>query len=131
MKTCSKCKQEKDELEFYRMGDGRRPSCKTCDRAYQGTWQRRNPDKARKYNSKWHRENWLEIQKRKRFSRYGITELGPRCEVCGSESRLCADHDHTTGKFRGTLCNKCNSVLGLANDSIDTLLKLIEYLRDK
>jgi hypothetical protein len=38
--------------------------------------------------------------------------LSQGCEVCGSMKNLHCDHDHTTGKVRGCLCNKCNVNLG-------------------
>ncbi len=55
------------------------------------------------------------------------------CLICKNPEtngrRLSVDHDHKTGKIRGLLCQKCNTLLGCANDSIDILLKSIEYLR--
>lgn len=55
------------------------------------------------------------------------------CEVCKTlESqmtrKLCFDHNHSTGKFRGWLCGKCNTALGNMKDSPELLKKLIEYL---
>lgn len=53
------------------------------------------------------------------------------CEVCGeaqTPKNMHFDHDHETGKFRGWLCTKCNTALGLANDSPELLLKLALYL---
>lgn len=50
------------------------------------------------------------------------------CEVCGGEGRICFDHDHQTGAFRGWLCTACNSTLGLAKDDPALLLKLAAYL---
>jgi hypothetical protein len=38
------------------------------------------------------------------------------------------DHNHETGKFRGILCLKCNSLLGMAGDSARVLAKAIGYL---
>ncbi len=51
-----------------------------------------------------------------------------QCEVCGSGERICFDHDHKTGKFRGWICNGCNAALGHARDNTEVLQKLIEYL---
>lgn len=39
------------------------------------------------------------------------------------------DHCHTTGKFRGNLCENCNLGLGRFKDSIDNLNKAIDYLQ--
>lgn len=52
------------------------------------------------------------------------------CEVCGTVGRrgVVWDHNHETGQFRGWLCDRCNRVLGLAGDSIATLLALALYV---
>ena len=56
------------------------------------------------------------------------------CECCGEPLRggrgTNWDHDHETGKFRGWICNGCNCALGYARDSIETLQKLENYLRN-
>ena len=51
------------------------------------------------------------------------------CATCGSKERLCIDHDHVTGKVRGMLCDDCNLALGKVKDSIDTLTRMVEYLK--
>lgn len=54
------------------------------------------------------------------------------CAICGNapktNKRLAIDHDHTTGKVRGLLCDKCNCGLGLFKDSTELLLRAIKYL---
>lgn len=50
------------------------------------------------------------------------------CTVCGSNKRICFDHNHKTGYFRGWLCNSCNVALGCVNDDADLLRKLANYL---
>jgi hypothetical protein len=53
-----------------------------------------------------------------------------KCEICRqSDVRICFDHCHETNLFRGWLCVRCNSVLGLAKDDINILEKLIDYLK--
>lgn len=66
-------------------------------------------------------------------------EANKRCEICGrtieettqnpnnrfKAKRLCVDHDHTTNKFRGVLCQRCNRQLGWyesCKDAIDAYL---------
>jgi len=74
--------------------------------------------------------------------KYGLTieefqtkldEQSNVCAVCKqpnqTEKRLAVDHCHETNKIRDLLCYKCNGALGLVNDNIELLLKLIEYLK--
>ena len=63
----------------------------------------------------------------------GIAELerhplGDRCAACGSTFNLVRDHDHRTGKWRGTLCHYCNIALGYLEDDLLRLEALIAYL---
>jgi hypothetical protein len=46
------------------------------------------------------------------------------------KNHLCVDHNHSTGKIRGLLCDKCNRGIGLLCDSIDLLNNAIKYLHD-
>lgn len=54
--------------------------------------------------------------------------LKAKCEICGDTYRLCWDHDHATGKPRGTLCSRCNTGLGMFRDDANFLRRAIEYL---
>lgn len=64
-----------------------------------------------------------------KVSKYGISApTKTSCEVCGSTKKLCIDHDHATGKVRGTLCDACNKVLGLMNDDPARLRAAATYL---
>jgi len=54
------------------------------------------------------------------------------CHACGKAEeldKLCMDHSHTTGKYRGWLCRTCNRILGLAKDSPELLEGLSAYVR--
>jgi len=74
---------------------------------------------------------------------YGITpaqyaellaKQGGGCAICGdpptSTRDLSIDHDHTTGKVRGLLCNCCNPGLGYFKDNESRLHRAIAYLRE-
>lgn len=50
------------------------------------------------------------------------------CEICGSDKKLCWDHSHETGLFRGILCSNCNTAIGLFKDDIQILRQAIKYL---
>jgi hypothetical protein len=58
---------------------------------------------------------------------------GEDCAICGDRlgtgRKLHLDHDHTTGRIRGFLCNLCNAGLGHFADNEDILLRAISYLR--
>jgi hypothetical protein len=54
-----------------------------------------------------------------------------KCAICEGpplKQMFCIDHCHKTGKIRGLLCHKCNSGLGLFNDSSSTLRSAFQYL---
>ena len=39
------------------------------------------------------------------------------------------DHDHQTGKFRGIICQPCNSIMGNLQDNISIAKKVLIYTR--
>lgn len=51
------------------------------------------------------------------------------CEICGRGGNIVFDHSHKTKKFRGWTCDRCNVALGMVEDSITVLEKLIIYLK--
>jgi len=53
------------------------------------------------------------------------------CEVCRATENLCYDHSHITGEFRGTLCKRCNSAIGLLDEDLQRLGQAIKYLRGR
>jgi len=66
----------------------------------------------------------------KRFRAYGVRpeQMLRACEICGSTENLVADHDHSTGLFRGTLCEDCNFGLGRFKDQPELLSRARLYL---
>lgn len=75
-------------------------------------------------------------------TRYGLTLdevevmlTDARCAICGTDDfsnsrtgRPDIDHDHKTGRVRGTLCSQCNTGIGLMNDNPALLRKAAAYL---
>jgi hypothetical protein len=57
------------------------------------------------------------------------------CDCCSKKTdRLCLDHCHKTLKFRGWVCNECNTGLGLLGDNkegLNVALKYLESCNDK
>ncbi len=51
-----------------------------------------------------------------------------QCEICGAFGRICFDHNHDTGEFRGWICHRCNVVLGFVKDNTELLKALSNYL---
>jgi hypothetical protein len=64
------------------------------------------------------------------------------CAICGRPEMvvdnkkhrikdLSVDHNHKTNKIRGLLCQKCNHLIGLANENLNILLSAINYLKTR
>lgn len=78
---------------------------------------------------------------KRRMKRYGVDELWYEfklqeqlnlCDICletlvpGKTTHI--DHNHTTGKVRGLLCNHCNYLIGNAKEDKFRLMQAIKYL---
>ena len=130
MKTCYKCKEEKNVEDFYFRNKAkgiRRSLCKECDKARV---------------KKRHEENPLRAKHNDLMRKYGITledhtkmfeDQKGVCAICrkpgdGRWESLCVDHCHTTNNVRALLCRNCNMVLGQVNDNVDLLQSCIDYL---
>lgn len=60
-----------------------------------------------------------------------LAAQGGSCAVCECKPRgqqLAVDHDHATGLIRGLLCKNCNQTLGAVRDSVDRLMRYVNYL---
>ena len=50
------------------------------------------------------------------------------CECCGKiPVKWCLDHDHSTNKFRGWLCDKCNTAIGNLGDDMGGIVNALNY----
>jgi hypothetical protein len=93
-----------------------------------------NPNEERKRTYAWRRSHKAQlklISDRARLARQARLAGRPRpktCEQCGRPGRVCFDHCHESNEFRGWLCHKCNTVLGMVDDSPMLLRRLAKYL---
>ena len=108
-------------------------------RAKARQWRLDNPERVIAYRKANRRKSYLQEARRK----YGITpdwfeaqmtEQGAACATChkpfcwdDKQTKPHIDHCHASGKARGILCNRCNTVLGLVGDQADLLISLAEY----
>ena len=134
--------------------DGSTRRCRKCrlasHRKASKKWQSRNLEKCNARTRKWREKNKDKDRlTRRRFvlkKQYGLTPekveemfefQGRKCANpgCGSISPgrtgwdWSIDHNHTTFRVRGILCNGCNTALGLLKESRDRILGLAEYLK--
>lgn len=111
-------------------------------------WRDNNTDAAReasrKSQEKRRRETPETVKREKVRSKYRLSDRqldelymrsGGLCEACGIElteggrHKACIDHDHDTGIVRGLLCTRCNTALGMLDDSPKRLMALLRYLQ--
>lgn len=152
LRRCRKCDAQKPQTEEFFARHNMAPAglmtvCRSC--RYPVPTDLANAEKARAYRRS-HRKQCKAIERRAYMrSKYGISEeeydalfqeQGGVCAICErpelvstirSEGprRLAIDHDHKTGKVRGLLCFRCNTMLGRLLDNVCVLNRAIEYLQ--
>lgn len=114
---CSACGKVKVNMK------GGRWKCTVARKEQRGNW-RNTPSYIKRKEHKIPRSKTTRVSKGKGFAHL----RGDHCEICGSSENLCGDHNHATGKFRGTLCRGCNFGIGFFKDQIALLSEAIAYL---
>lgn len=82
-------------------------------RAYRREWQRRYRASLGREVSGLRENHGLTIE----AARAALAAKPETCEICDRKARLCYDHDHLTGAFRGWLCYRCNHGLHMLEDA--------------
>jgi hypothetical protein len=81
-------------------------------------------DKLNPYCKKCCKRNKKEVDNLKR-----LHPKPEQCQCCGSTShRLMLDHDHVTLEYRGWICIKCNTAIGMLGDNIEGVTQALHYL---
>lgn len=120
LKLCTKCKIEKpaDTIHFRKnknVKSGLDSWCRDCANEYRNNRRKLIPPK------EWNvpeDELWKFIE----------AKVSKECIICGLPAEV-VDHDHSTGKIRGALCQRCNMGLGHFRDNPELLELAAMYLR--
>ena len=142
---CHICDRQLPNSKFYRRKSGPRKGgiihpCKDCGKIQSAKFRKQNPELKRKLAKKWYYKNKPSAKNTSLKCNYGITleeykamlkTQNGVCAVCKEppiSKALCVDHCHKTGKIRGLLCSKCNSLIGFANEGAEVLNSAAVYL---
>lgn len=112
-------------------------------RAYQAAWRKKNRARIRAWNRKHYKYDPVKARDKALRRKFGITLAAYEklralqangCAICpvtkpGGRGTWHVDHDHSTGKVRGLLCQNCNIGLGNFRDNEVLLARAAAYLR--
>lgn len=102
-------------------------------RAWRKTWdaKMRLKDKERQRRGQLLRQYGISVEDFEQL----LENQNGLCAICRTDNwgahGPVVDHNHATDKVRGILCNKCNLGIGHLNDSISSLERAIEYLKER
>lgn len=111
-------------------------------KAYQKRWREQNKARIKERMRLYYLDNKEEMKaaQKERYNlpadraRRGLPEptrsAPERCECCGKESnRMALDHCHETNTFRGWLCLRCNTGIGMLGDNLEGIESALTYLK--
>lgn len=129
MRTCYKCKEDKDLDEFPNNKGkplGKAYICKECARVSQKGHYSKEQIRFKNRKANWKGKYGLTP---KQF--YILLEVqNYKCKICREDLEVpCVDHCHDTGRVRGLLCRNCNLGIGYFKDNIELLDYAKDYLR--
>lgn len=153
MQVCRRCKVSKSVDQFWKnstKSTGLIQYCKGCTNLNHKECRDRQKNGTIKHIIKFSKKDigtveYKEHQRDRVLKKnYGITledynklfsDQKGCCVICNIHQTelkrpLDVDHNHKTGKVRGLLCAKCNTGIGLFNDNVELLNKVIEYLEN-
>lgn len=126
-KTCAKCRETKQLVDFHRQPSGpkgRHSYCKSCANALQRGVRKRTDTTERRRERLLGQRYGLTVAQRDHM----LSEQGGLCAICKlPPAKPVVDHCHDSGAVRGILCHGCN--LKLAGiDKPEFLAAALAYL---
>ena len=142
-RICTQCKHKlpathKYFYSDYRTKDGLQARCKTCMNTNHKKYYENHKEEIRAYKRKYKEKHKQRYKEQRLIRNYGITlkqynkifnQQKGVCAICEQDSKLYVDHNHSTKRVRGLLCNNCNNGLGRFKDNINFLENAIQYLK--
>lgn len=133
-KKCTVCHTERLLSEYWEnqmARDGRRTQCKSCWYKKRKQHRKDNPEKHLDYSLRTRFDITLDEYKSKLLQQRGVCVICGQPETATSRGKvklLSVDHNHSNGQIRGLLCDKCNHLIGNANEDIAVLDSAIRYI---
>jgi hypothetical protein len=117
LNLCARCKSaERDAGKGY---------CKSCQIEYSREYANKPEVRDRQYR-KLYGIGVIEYEDMLKSQNYACALcLTPQIQLL---IKLSVDHCHSDGKVRGLLCHPCNTFLGLIQDDVERLKRMIGYL---
>lgn len=127
-------------------GRSKSGNCLVCDKNRLQAWREAHREECNRksrenYNPEYHKAYYQGRRAVKAdqyfFRKYSITpeeraallaKQRNRCAVCWSKEDLHLDHNHTTNRIRGFLCNHCNVALGMLEENPIRIRALATYV---
>lgn len=140
--------EERKQRKAQQQRDWRRDNPDVAKQVARDRYQR-DPEAAARKVKAWRQAHPEQVRLLQRSwslrTKYGLTledydallkAQGGGCAICNASSpggpktsrHFPVDHDHTTGKVRGLLCNPCNKALGVFRDDPTLLLRALAYI---
>tara|TARA_R110001592_G_scaffold218372_1_gene472413 strand:+ start:975 stop:1415 length:441 start_codon:yes stop_codon:yes gene_type:complete len=133
LRTCTGCNFKaytKQELNSFvkctKHCYDRKNFCNECEKKRGKDYRKRNPETVLLKRQQYYATKVYNTTLEKYQERMASSD---KCQVCGSKDKLCYDHDHKTMEFRGVLCNKCNRSIGILGDTLESIEKVLIYLK--
>ena len=139
-RECSVCQKYKllNTDNFFRSsiaiaGFGYR--CKPCDKIAKSNWYKKNKERATmsSKNRTWKHKFGVTVE----WYKTQLMAQNGCCAICRSDKNkgrfgtyFVIDHNHSSGKIRGLLCNTCNRTLGMFKEDPAILRRGAEYIEN-